>query len=207
MSYHINHGLGLDCYDVLHTLGAGGLAPYTSKLWIGNHYNRYEIVETGPLRSVFTLTYDTIQVDGVYYEETITITADAGSLLNKAVVRYKGLDNPLKLAAGIYLHKEKGIEFSNKEHQVIGYAENAVSSSGVAEGRNYVGVYMPEASGDPFEEDNHYLILSDYQVGKEFTYYFGGGWSQWKFPTDDDWFNALIQFSQTRKEPLKCVEK
>jgi hypothetical protein len=202
ISYHVNHGLGLDCYDVKHTLGCGGLAPYTSKLWIGNHYDRYDILENGPLRSVFTLTYDSIQIDDAYYKATITITADAGSMLNKAVVQYKGLDKPFKLAAGIYLHKEKGIEFSDAKHKVIAYAENAVSNAGIPEGRNYVGVYLPEASGEPFEEDNHFLILGDYQLGSEFTYYFGGGWSQWKFPTDEDWFNALIRFSQAKRQPL-----
>lgn len=203
VSYHVNHGLGLDCYDVKHTMGAGGIAPYTSKLWIGNHYDHYEILETGPLRSVFTLVYDSVLVDDTYYKQTITITADAGSVLNKALVRYEGLDKPLRLAGGIFLHKERGNTFFDKENQVIAYAENAVSNAGVPEGRNYVGVYMPEATGNPLEEDNHYFILGNYSAGSEFIYYFGGGWSKWKFPTDEDWFKALLRFSRAKKEPLK----
>jgi hypothetical protein len=202
ISYHVNHGLGLDCYDVKHTMGAGGIAPYTSKLWIGNHYDHYEILETGPLRSVFTLVYDSVLVEDTYYKQTITITADAGSVLNKALVRYEGIEKPLRLAGGIYLHKEKAITFFDKENKMIAYAENAVSNAGVPEGRNYVGVYMPTATGDPIEEDNHYAILSDYQAGSEFVYYFGGGWSKWQFPTDEDWIKALIQFSQAKKTPL-----
>jgi hypothetical protein len=202
ISYHVNHGLGLDCYDVKHTMGAGGIAPYTSKLWIGNHYDHYKVLETGPLRSVFTLIYDSVLMEETYYKQTITITADAGSVLNKALVRYEGLEKPLRLAGGIYLHKEKGITFFDKENKLIAYAENAVSNAGVPEGRNYVGVYMPAATGDPVEEENHYVILGNYQVGNEFTYYFGGGWSKWKFPTDEDWFKALSRFSQAKKTPL-----
>jgi hypothetical protein len=35
-SYHVDHGEGLDCYDVSWTLGAGGIAPYSNdKLWNG----------------------------------------------------------------------------------------------------------------------------------------------------------------------------
>jgi hypothetical protein len=205
ISYHEDHGLGLDCYDVKHTMGAGGIAPYTSKLLIQNHYDRYEIVETGPLRSVFTLFYDSIQVDGVSYQGTLTVTVDAGSVLNKAIVNYKGTDMPLKLAGGIFLHPEKGITFYDEASKVIAYAENAVSVAGVPVGRNYVGVYLPEASGDPIEEGNHYLISGDYKIGSDFTYYFGGGWSKWKFPNDDDWFNALVQFAKAKATPLKVT--
>ncbi|MDR2683031.1 MAG: DUF4861 domain-containing protein, partial [Dysgonamonadaceae bacterium] len=199
LSYHENHGVGLDCYDVKHTMGAGGIAPYTSDFWIGDQFSRYEIVETGPLRCIFTLIYDTIRVEDTYYEETITITTDAGSILNKAVVRYKGVDKPVKLAGGIYMHQESGVRFYNKENKVIGYAEDAVSNKGVPEGKTYIGVYMPDAAYEPIEKDNQYAILADYQTGNEFTYYFGGGWSKWKFPEDDDWFNALLHFSQSKR--------
>jgi hypothetical protein len=203
ISYHENHGIGLDCYDVRHTMGAGGIAPYTSAFWIGDQFSRYEVIETGPLRCIFTLIYDSIRVEDTYYEEIITITTNAGSMLNKAVVRYNGIEKPLKLAGGIFMHEENGVTFYNKENRVIGYAENAVSNKGVPEGKTYIGVYMPDATDEPLEADSHYAILADYQAGNEFTYYFGGGWSKWKFPQDDDWFNALVRFAQTQKEPLK----
>jgi len=35
--YHVDNGEGIDCYKVAHTLGAGGIAPYTdSTLWVQN---------------------------------------------------------------------------------------------------------------------------------------------------------------------------
>jgi hypothetical protein len=205
ISYHVNNGLGLDCYDVRHTLGAGGIAPYTSKLWIGNHYDRYKVIETGALRSVFSLTYDSVQVEDAWYQEVLTITADAGSMLNKAIVNYKGTDKPFKLAAGITIHNGEGIGFADVNHKVLALAEDAVSNGGVPQGRSYVGIYMPEAAGDPFEEDNHLIIMGDYKVGTDFTYYFGGGWSKWNFSTDNDWSDALVRFSQAKNEPLKVA--
>lgn len=203
ISYHVNHGLGLDCYAVGHTLGAGGIVPYTTQAWIGNHYDRFEVKAAGPLRSVFTLTYDSVPVDKVYYKAILTITADAGSLMNKAVVRYEGLGMPLKLAAGIFLHKEKGQLFTDETGQVIAYAENAVSDAGVPQGQNYVGVYIPGADGGTLEENNHFMLLKNYTVGTDFVYYFGGGWSQWKFPAADDWFEAAARFGRAREVPLR----
>ncbi|GHV52265.1 DUF4861 domain-containing protein [Bacteroidia bacterium] len=206
VSYHENRGFGLDCYDVKHTAGAGGIAPYTDKFWVGDRYDRYEVIENGPLRSVFTLSYDSAIVEGEVFRETITITADAGSMLNKGVVRYTGPAKPIKLAAGLTLHKERGQTFSDAAHKVIGYAENAVSEiKRIPQGRSYVGAYMPEATGETPEDGTHLLILGNYTVGTDFTYYFGGGWSQWKFPTDADWFNGLKHFSQAKEAPLKVT--
>jgi len=97
LSYHEDNGLGgLDGYDVNHTLGAGGAAPYTTKLWIGNAFDRYKIVESGPLRSVFTLSYDTIPVNGSYYLETFTVTCDAVRRIFQAELKFEG-ENPVKL--------------------------------------------------------------------------------------------------------------
>lgn len=201
MSYHIDHGQGLDCYRVGHTLGAGGIAPYTSQLWIGDHYTTQRALFAGPLRSMFTLTYDSIKVEDRYYKQSITITVDAGSLMNKAIVRYERYDAPLKLAGGIFLHDGKGVEFIAEEHQVIAYAEEAVSDAGIPSGRNYVAVYMPDGQ-EIIKTDDHLLLLGNYKPDETFTYYFGGGWSKWQFPSDNDWFKAVEHFSKTKQEPL-----
>ncbi len=206
-SYHVDHGQGLDCYKVGHTLGAGGIAPYTSQLWVGDHYNHQEVLVNGPLRSVFTLTYDSVKVEDTYYKQTITVTVDAGSILNKAVVRYEGEDINMSLAGGIYLHDEPGVQFTDIENNVIGYAEDAVSDAGVPSGRNYVGVYIPGINIRILEEEEHLLIMSDYTPGNELTYYFGGAWNKWGFPTDDDWFEALIRFNKATISPLSVSFK
>jgi hypothetical protein len=205
LSYHVDHGQGLDCYSVGHTLGAGGIAPYTSRLWVGNQYTAQKVAFTGPLRSVFTLTYDSVQVDNRFYKQSITITVDAGSLLNKAVVSYEGEDTPFKLAAGIFLHNG-GNEFIDKEHQSIAYAEKAVSDAGLPAGRNYVGVYMPNGK-EVTKTDKHLIRIADYKPGDTFTYYFGGGWNEWKFPSDNDWFKAVERFGSMKKEPLRITVK
>ncbi|MDR1121409.1 MAG: DUF4861 domain-containing protein [Dysgonamonadaceae bacterium] len=204
LSYHEDNALGgFDSYDVGHTLGAGGNALYTNRLWLGDAFDSYEILESGPLRSVFTLIYDTIRMNDMYYAETLTITTDAGSMLNKGVVNYQGLEQPVQLATGIFMHRDSANVFYDKENRVLSYTKNITTNKGLSQGQHYIGIYVPEASSEPFIEDNQYILLSDYKMGNDFTYYFGGAWSQWKFPTEQGWCDALIRFSQAKKEPLK----
>ncbi|MDR0811654.1 MAG: DUF4861 domain-containing protein, partial [Paludibacter sp.] len=217
-SYHHDWGEGLDCYKVAHTLGAGGVALYLNDtLWVGNHYDRYEILETGALRSAFTLTYDSVKVGDSYYKEEITITTAAGSPLNKAVVKFTGKQQPLQIAAGIFMHgtfidaaqKFRATMASDNDLHYLVYAEDATSEETptIPAGRNYVGVVLPNSHNGSQGKGEHFLILADYQQDTEITYYFGGGWSKWKFPTDDDWKNAVVKFAENLKEPLKVIVK
>ena len=208
ISYHIDHGHGLDFYKVAHTLGCGGIAPYASgKLWVGDHYNSYKVVEAGPLRSVFTLTYDSVKVGNMLYKEELTITTNAGSILNKGVVKLTGPAQKMELAAGIYLHDDKGVLKQSLANGTTAYAEAAVSDAKVPSGRNYVGVYIPAKVNKAFKESEHGLITSSYKAGNTFTYYFGGGWSKWLYPTDNDWFKGINRFAEANRKPLKVSVK
>lgn len=208
LSYHEDHGQGMDCYRVGHTLGAGGIAPYSAdSLWIGNHYDSFKVLEVGPLRSSFSLTYDSVKVGNVFYKQVITITTNAGSLLNKAVVKFSGPKQKMELAAGIYLHDVLGNLQFNKINGTAAYAEDAISNAKIPSGRNYVGIFIPAKINLARKKGEHGLLTSNYTVGKSFTYYFGGGWSKWKFPTDEDWFKAINQFSDNVKNPLKVKIK
>lgn len=208
LSYHVDHGDGLDCYKVGHALGAGGIAPYQNgKLFVGDYFNRYKIIENGPLRSTFTLYYDKIKIGNETVNQEITITTTAGSVLNKAVVKYVGKTKPFQLAAGIFTHDEKGMKHSRLKTGVIAYAEDAVSNAKIPSGRNYIGVVIPCKAKTIVNQDNHLLITANYKTDSNFTYYFGGGWSKWKFPTDKDWFDAIEKFSKQLKQPLKVSVK
>jgi hypothetical protein len=203
ISYHIDHGKGLDFYKVAHTLGCGGIAPYSAdSLWVGNQFSSYKVIENGPLRTVFTLTYDSVKIGTDFYKEIITITANAGSLLNKAVVTFTGKSKKMDLAGGIFLHDGKGNLELKKENGTVAYAEEATSDFKVPAGRNYIGVYVPGKENGGMKKGEHAFISSNYKVGSKFTYYFGGGWSKWKFPTDADWFNAVADFAAKIKKPL-----
>ncbi|MDR3704697.1 MAG: DUF4861 family protein [Paludibacteraceae bacterium] len=203
--YHIDHGQGLDCYKVAHTLGAGGIAPYVDKtLWVGNHYNKAEVIENGPLRTVFKLTYDTVRVGKKTVKETLLVSIDAGSQLNKATVVYEGEGRAsMPVAAGIFLHDSIGVIKLAKDRFYIGYAEKATSDAGVPSGRSYVGVVIPTKINEAKQEGKHIIAVADYKSDRPFEYYFGAGWSKWGFASDQDWFNYLDQFAQKLRSPLE----
>ncbi|MDR1809605.1 MAG: glycoside hydrolase family 88 protein, partial [Prevotella sp.] len=211
-NYHAEQPEGVDAYSVNgKTLGAGGVAAYVNnQLWLHDPYDECTVVSSGPLRSEFVLTYKNVLIDGDYYTKTLRVITNANGLLDKAIVKYEGKIKPMKIAVGIFLHTNmsgvtpNGVQYT-AEQNVIGYAENksegTVTSSNA---RFYEGVYMPgETSVATI--DHHLVIMSDYAVGSDFTYYFGGGWNI--FPTgrytqDQDWFDALKNFKESVQAPL-----
>ena len=191
--YHVNHGEGLDCYKVAHTLGCGGIAPYRDgKLCVGDHFADYSIILKEGLRVVFQLDYPT---------HKLVVTCDAGALMNKAEVYVK--DSTIaQMAAGIYLHDKLDNTSFSEQAGWVAYAENAVSDAGEPQGRNYCAVYMPEPR-ETKVEDGHLLVVSNVPESRKLTYWFGGGWSQWHYPTDADWFSAIANTCHNALLPLQ----
>ncbi len=206
LSYHVDRGLGLDCYKVGHTLGAGGIAPFFhDSLWVGGFYSRVRVLDSGDLRTSFVLEYDSVPVEGKILTGKIEITLDAFTQMNKAVVSYNGDFESFETASGIWLHDGNGITRSDEASGFIAYAEKATSDAGVDAGRNYVGVIIPRGMKKILLKNDHLLALADYKKGEKFTYYFGAGWSQWGFDNDDTWFNYMSKQASRLKESLQIT--
>ena len=207
-SYHVDHGEGLDCYKVGHTLGAGAIAPFLdNQIWVGNHYTTARVLDSGALRTYFELTYDAIKVADKTVSAKVYVSLDAGSQFNKAVVYYSGDFETIDLAAGIFLHNELGEIQTNTENGTVAYAENAVSDAGVPAGRNYVGVVFTTPVKEIFQDAVHVTGITSYKMETPLEYYFGGGWSQWGFESDSDWFEHVEDFSKQLKTPLIVTVK
>jgi hypothetical protein len=204
ISYHVDHGEGLDCYKVGHTLGAGAIAPFAgNKIWVENHYTTAKILDAGILRTTFELTYDSVWAGDKVLNEKVIVSLDAGSQFNKATVSYSGDFETLDLAAGIYLHAELGTIVTNQELGTVAYAENAVSDAGVPAGRNYVGVVFTSPVKEIFQDAEHIAGVTGYSNNQSLVYYFGGGWSQGGFPVDTDWFRHVEEFAKKINAPLE----
>ena len=206
MSYHEDHGEGLDCYKVAHTLGAGSVAPYLNdSLYIGNHFNRYKILDNGPLQSSFVLFYDNIQIGNQKLKSEMLITLKAGTNLNEVRIKYIGDTTGFQLAAGIYLHDSIQSLNATVENGFLGYAENLISQSKKPEysGRGYVGVIFPGSVSEVKQVTDHILGLVNYKTGEEFRYFFGAGWSKFGFSSDQDWFGYLKAQRVAILQPLE----
>ena len=214
LPYHINYGKGLDCYKVGHTCGAGGLVAMidddpSDKIYVGGAYDRWQILEQTPEKIVFKLEYDSFEINGHVLQESITITAEAGKMLNRADVVLSGeyaYEGILWLGGGICIHDSVENVYTCDHCGIVAYAEDALSDKTAAkmnydyngstsQGRNYIAVVIPNGASTNIQDGILYAVRP-YNIGDTLTYFFGACWSEWsngeqKFATDQDWFDAI----------------
>lgn len=217
ISYHVDHGNGMDCYAVGPTLGGGTSALFPDTTIVYPYcYQECEILDNGPLRFTTKLTYNPLLVKGdSSVVETRVISLDSGSQLNKTVVTYTDLKETTPVVTGIVLHKENPMGYScDVNGGYIAYAdstENPRNNNGVI----YVGAVFPanikDAKAQWFTEKEqkehggalgHVLAISDYEPASEYVYYWGSGWSKYGFEVGTDWTKYLGEFAQKVRNPL-----
>lgn len=209
ISYHVDHGDGMDCYNVGPTLGGG-----TAALWVDSCiaypycYKEYEILDNGPLRFTVKLTYHPMTVGAdADVVETRVITLDAGSYLNRTDVTYRNLSVPTPVVAGIVLHPQNPDGFRYDRAQgYVAYADstnNAKAGNGVI----YVGVVFSDSLQKAGVAQGHVLGFGQYRPGTSFRYYWGSGWSKGGVAGMDEWCDYLVKYPQRWKEPLQIKIK
>jgi len=204
-SYHEDHGEGLDCYNVGHTLGAGAIAPYSEDhIWVFNHYDRYKILDNGAYRSSFVLYYDSVHYGTHVLSAEVQVTLDAGSYLNEINVRFSGDTAQLRLAAGINIQHASYVLNGNPERGYVGYASNTMSQGQqpVPSGRGYVGLVFLSRLAEVKVVDGHVACISHYMQGETFRYFAGAGWEKGGFKTDQEWFDYLSNQHKAKSNPL-----
>ncbi|MCD8301590.1 MAG: DUF4861 domain-containing protein [Prevotellaceae bacterium] len=212
--FHTESEYGVDGYNVNGLrLGNGGVSHLAGEdvPVVHKPYDKCEILENGALKSEFVLTYDNVEVDGEMYTKTLRIIATAGSLLNKAIVRYDGPEKPMRLAATVYEHTDipgvtpDGVPYTSTPG-LAGWAENPsegnITSSGV---RFYQAAYMPSCASQAEDMASYLCLTVDYTPGTDLVFYFGGGWNiypEGEYQQDNDWFLALDRFKQIVDSPI-----
>lgn len=216
VSYHVDHGNGMDCYAVGPTLGGGTAALFPDSTIVYPYcYKECEVLDNGPLRFTAKLVYHPLVVKGdSSVIETRVISLDKGSQLNKTVVTYDNLLATTPMVTGIVLHKQNPSGYSfDVNTGYIAYAdstENAHNNNGVI----YIGAVFPanmQATTQLFSESEqkerggalgHILGISNYEPGAEYMYYWGSGWSKYGFEADTDWTKYLEEYAQKVRNPL-----
>ncbi|MBQ0023914.1 MAG: DUF4861 family protein [Prevotellaceae bacterium] len=227
--YHINHGKGMDCYTVGPTLGGGAdaLLRADGSLCMPQCYQKYEILDDGPLRFCVKMTYPENNYEGKKVVETRIITLDAGSHFNRAVVTFSGLESEADIASGVVIHKDNPSAYVlNRDAGYIGYedlGDASVYGKNYREelakqmGKIYVGtVYASKLkSVSVNNQENgiaagHALATASIAPHTSFTYYFGTGWSgnvSNGFTTLTEWEACLDRKAKEVKNPLKITIK
>ena len=200
ISFHLDHGDGMDSYGVGPTLGCGTTALVDSS---GNIvypwcWKESEILENGPRRFQVRLTYSPVVVNGLEVVEHRLITLDSGRRLNHVEVSYDGLDAPCPIVVGIVVHAENPNGYY-ADDTVIATADLGDRNIG-NNGEMYCGAVLPggfERSGfEAFKEPRgaaigHVLGYSTYVPGKPFIYYFGSGWSKAGISSLNEWIQLI----------------
>lgn len=211
-NYHNESAYGVDAYSVNgRRLGAGGVSHVVDgAVATHNPHDSWQVKRDGLLRSEFEVVYENVDVNGVKYKKTLTIETSAGSMLNKATVRYDGPAATLKLAVALYMHTDMSGDFKSKTYTstpgLIGLAEQPSEGSVTSPGaRFYAGAYIPGRATESTILNDHLVVTCDYTPGTDLTYYFGGGWNIFPagaYPSDEDWFDALERFRKKADSPI-----
>ena len=212
ISYHIDHGNGMDCYAVGPTLGGGTAALMPDSAIVYPYcYKDFEILDNGPLRFTVKLVFNPLVVkNDSNVVETRIIQLDKGSQLNKTTVSYEYLTQATPVAAGLVLHAANPEGYAyDAAKGYISYADpttNAEAGNGIV----YVGAVFPasvQTTTQLFEKPagdalGHVLGISTYEPGNDFVYYWGSGWSKYGFEKAEDWTNYLKDYAEKVRNPL-----
>ena len=145
--YHEDHGEGMDAYKVGQSLGLGGTGylDKEGKLSFSPEYAKWEVMDLGPLRLRFKLSYRPIEVGAAQVAEERVISMDAGSYFFDVHSSFQTTGNAegVRPVTGIHFHSKE-----NNEHEPLFEYEQQVFQTSHA-----VGGW--EVLGKPEDQSGH----------------------------------------------------
>lgn len=211
ISYHVDHGKGMDVYTVGPTLGAGmnALLNGDDIVW-PCAYRTCEILDTGPLRTTARITCYPAKIGSdSSVVETRIISLDRGTWLNRTTVEYDGITSPHTIVAGIVIHRQNpdGYHIS-ADGRTLCYTD-LTDNPDNDNGRLHIGVIAPADSAyyrplNPPSGDasGHIMTSSVYRPGDKFLYYWGAGWSKRGISDSDEWVRYMMRQRAIHGSPL-----
>lgn len=201
-TYHVDHGLGMDCYAVGPSLGAGVAVPVVNdSLAFAWCYDKAEVTDNGPLRFGLRLDFAprAVGADTAVTEHRI-ITLDAGRHLNTARVWYDGLTAPVTVAAGVPLRDDSPV-FTDAAKGILAYSD---PTQGPDNGRAMLGVVMNGADSI-VEKQGHIVAMTTLAPGDTLSYSWGFAWDRADITTPEAWQQYLLDYAARQAEPLRVT--
>ena len=200
-NFHLDHGDGFDGYGVGATLGCGAPAYIDgSRLVLPYCYERYEILDNGPLRFTVKLDFGA-NADGVLEHRVISL--DKGSHFNKVTVWYDGMKKPVTFCAGVVMNGKGELD---TEDSSVAYAD-PTDRRDVHGSQIYTAVVFPNdkvTTGKTPDGRNAVCMIQNY-TGSQVTYYAGAGWSSYDVMDFDVWKDIVENMAEGNK--LKVTVK
>ena len=201
ISYHEDHGEGLDNYHVGISRGAGGLAikGEDDQYFVSKNFTSHKTLATGPLRTLFQLNYADWEGPQGIIKEQKTISLDYGNNLMKIEVSIQGTD---KISAGISLQENNGTVI-DKNNLIIfkqNHFETTLSNAILSPSKHFEGfhVYNPQI------KDQNHVFLDLKILNQSLVYYVGFNWSESKqFANHDAWEKHLNDLAKKIENPIQ----
>lgn len=205
-NYHNDNGDGLDYYKVGFTLGAGDIDPYVhDSIWFSKNYRGWKVLDNGPLRTTFQLSYEAWMVAGHKVSCTKTISIDAGSQMNRVEVNYQFEDAAaLPVAIGIARRDEPGAILFDEKKGVVGYWEAQHGKDGITGVANI----LTGSNQKMMMNKDHLLTITKAGNNSPVVYYNGAVWNKaGRITNAEQWFKYLIDYQSAIQNPLKVEVK
>lgn len=199
--YHLDHGDGLDYYHVGFTLGAGNMAPYVKDtIRYSGNYHQWKVLDNGPLRSNFQLTFDVWNAGGVPIKATKMISLDAGSQLNRIENVYTFDDqNPMPVVVGIIRRDKPGVISLNEQQGIMSYWEPTFDKDGTTA----VGSILTTSVSKMWVDTEQLLAKTTVKNNEPIIYYSGAAWDKAdQITSAKQWLDYLNHFNQELQNPL-----
>lgn len=201
--YHIDHGEGYDPYHVGNSRGCGGIGIWAGdSLYVSKNFISYKTIASGPIRTIFELTYAPWSANGATVNEKKIISLDLGSNLSRYEVHIQS-DKPLpNITTGITLHDQKG---EVKRDSVSGWVrywepiDDSELGTGIVVAPQQV-IALKEYRTTT-KDQSHVLIVA--KPEDVVVYYAGFGWKKsGQYTSAADWDQYLTNFSKQIASPL-----
>jgi rhamnogalacturonyl hydrolase YesR len=197
-AYHKDHGEGLDMYKVGPSRGCGGTGLWRDgKLCVANNFVTYRLLENGPVRVAFELSYAPYDAGGVKVRETRRILLETGSNLSRIETRFDWEGGPDQLEAAVGIVKREGAaapDYAKDGSWMANWATEQPADGLIGCGAVLAG------PGKVLDTKEHALLLAPVQRGQTLVYYAGAGWSKsGDFPTHESWVRYVSDFSARAK--------
>ncbi len=205
--YHTDNGMGLDFYSVKKSRGCGGAGVWDgAKMHVSRNFVSSKVLANGPIRTMFELTYEPWNVNGVMVSETKRFTIDAGQNFYRVESFYDAPDDlrDIDIAVGIAKHEPdfKGEYDKGKTWMSLWETNEKNVSLGcavIAEPQSFQS--FKDISAEDFDFPQHLSIIAA-KPDKAAKYYVGAGWSRAGFADKKAWLDTVENFSQRAASPL-----
>lgn len=196
--YHKDHGEGADFYKVGPTLGCGGLTVYENEtLSFPRNFVESKVLDNGPIRTTFELTYAQWEASGIKLSEVKRISLDLGSNLNRIESHIKTRSRTLQLATGIVRRKGGQVAY-DLDGRWLAYQEPKHAKNGTT----YAAMIAPGTT-TPTLTDKHLLLTCKASGQSPYVYYAGAGWDQsGQFENFGQWQQYTADFAQRIRRPI-----